>query len=88
MSRAANHAMVLRADVQFRVRGNHYMTLKTNIGKTFDEFSQINDVATTLYGAGITYGYASPVGPVEVTLMGSNDSKRPMIFVNLGYWIR
>ncbi len=88
MSRAANHAMVLRADVQFRVKGNHYMTLKTNIGKTFDEFSQFSEAAATLYGAGLTYGYASPVGPVEVTLMGSNDSKRPMVFVNLGYWIR
>jgi NTE family protein len=87
MERASNHAVVLRADLQYRIRGNHYAIWKTNIGKTFDAFDQFMDASATVFGTGLTYGYSSPVGPVEVTLMAASGSWKPMLFINLGYWI-
>lgn len=88
MERASNHALVLRTDLQYRFRTNHFLILKLNAGKSFNAFSQFSDKASNLAGIGLTYGYSSPVGPVEITLMGSNTSKKPILFVNLGYWIR
>ncbi len=88
MERASNHAVILRTDLQYRVKNNQYLTLKLNAGKSFNRFDQFTDASANLAGMGLTYGYASPVGPVEVTLMGSTTSKRPMLFINLGYWIR
>jgi NTE family protein len=88
MARASNHAMVLRADLQFRIRGNHYIIWKNNFGKVFDDFNTLGDASTSMFGSGFTYGYASPVGPVEVTLMASSESWKPILFINLGYWIR
>ncbi|TSA35221.1 MAG: hypothetical protein D4R64_10120 [Porphyromonadaceae bacterium] len=88
MERASNHAHILRTDIQYRIRTNHYLTLKINVGKSFNSFSQFRDATANLAGIGLTYGYSSPIGPVEITLMGSNTSKRPILFVNLGYWIR
>ncbi|MCX6227474.1 MAG: patatin-like phospholipase family protein [Bacteroidia bacterium] len=88
MERASNHALIVRADLQYRLRGNHYLVLKLNAGKSFNTLSQFNYAKANLAGIGLTYGYSSPIGPVEVTLMGSTTSKRPILFINLGYWIR
>lgn len=88
MERASNHALILRTDLQYRLRTNHYLTLKINVGKTYNSFSQFRYASSNLAGLGLTYGYSSPIGPVEITLMGSTTSKKPMLFVNLGYWIR
>jgi NTE family protein len=88
MERASNHAMILRTDLQFRLRTNHYLILKLNIGKSFNRFDEFSETTSSLAGMGLTYGYSSPVGPVEVTLMGSSTSRTPILFVNLGYWIR
>ncbi|MFA5817233.1 MAG: patatin-like phospholipase family protein, partial [Bacteroidales bacterium] len=70
MERASNHALILRTDIQYRVRTNHYITLKINVGKSFNSFSQFRDTTANLAGIGLTYGYSSPIGPVEITLMG------------------
>jgi len=88
MERSSNHALVLRTDLQYRIRNNQFLILKLNIGKSFDSFREFNNSSATLAGLGLTYGYASPVGPVEVTLMSSTTSRKPILFVNLGYWIR
>lgn len=88
MERASNNALILRADLQYRLRTNHYLMLKMNAGKTYDTFAQFTDKTTTIAGLGLTYGYSSPVGPVEITFMGSTHSSKPFLFINLGYWIR
>jgi NTE family protein len=88
MERASNHAIIIRADLQFRIRNNYFFIWKNNIGKSFDDFSQFREKSTNMAGMGITLGYSSPVGPVELTLMGSSGNKRPIIFINLGYWVR
>jgi NTE family protein len=88
MERASNQAIILRTDLQYRIRGNHYLILKMNVGKSFDTFNQFTESSTNLAGIGMTYGYASPVGPIEITLMGSTTSSKPILFINLGYWIR
>jgi NTE family protein len=88
MERASNHALILRADIQYRIRNNHYLTLKLNAGKSYNNLAQFLDSKSDLAGLGLTYGYASPVGPAEITLMGSTASKKPILFINLGYWIR
>lgn len=88
MERASNHVIILRADIQFRVKNNYYFIWKNNIGKSFDDFSQFRNQSTNMAGTGLTLGYSSPVGPVEITIMGSTGNKRPIFFINLGYWIR
>ncbi len=88
MERASNNALIIRTDLQYKLRTNHYLTMKLNVGKSFNTFKQFSDSSTNLAGLGLTYGYASPVGPVEITLMSSTSSKKPILFVNLGYWIR
>lgn len=88
MERAANHAILLRADLQFNVKGNHYVLWRNNIAQSFDKFNQLLDLPSMILGTGLTYGYATPVGPLEATLMISNNTWKPLLFINIGYWIR
>ena len=88
MERAANHALLLRGDFQFNVKGNHYVLWRNNIGRSFDDFENIFDLKEMIFGTGITYGYATPVGPLEATLMISDNTWKPVLFINIGYWIR
>ena len=37
-------------------------------------------------GGGITFGVDTMVGPVEVSLMGSNINSAPVGFINVGFW--
>lgn len=88
MERAANHSLLIRGDLQLNVKGNHYVLWRNNIGRSFDDFDRIFDLQDLIFGTGLTYGYATPVGPLEATLMISNNTWKPIIFVNIGYWIR
>ncbi len=88
MERAAKHAAVLRADLQYNHKGNHYFLWRNNIAQSFDTFQQFIDPKEILVGTGLTYGYATPIGPIEATLFISNNSWKPGLFVNIGYWIR
>ncbi len=88
MERAANHAAIIKGDFQYNIRGNHYVLWRNNIAQSFDLLENMFNLPTVIYGTGLTYGFASPVGPLEATLMISNNTWKPMIFVNMGYWIR
>jgi len=88
MERAANHALVLRGDFQFNIRGNHYVLWRNNVAQSFNKFENMFKPSELIYGTGLTYGFATPVGPLEATLMVSNNSWTPILFINIGYWVR
>ena len=79
---------IIIGDLQYNIKGNHYLLWRNNIGQSFDKLEQIYDMSELIFGTGLTYGYASPVGPIEATLMISNNTWKPALFINIGYWIR
>ncbi len=88
MERAANHALIGQLNFQFNVKGNHYVLWKNNAGKSFNDFKELKKYKSSLFGSGLTYGYNTPFGPIEGTVMISNNSLKPLIFINIGYWIK
>ncbi len=88
MERAANHSLIGTANFQFNIKGNHYFLWKNNAGKSFNDIEEFKDYSSTLFGTGLTYGYNTPFGPIEGTVMISNNAIKPLIFINIGYWIK
>lgn len=88
MERSGNHAVILRADFQYNLKGNQYILWRNNFAQSFDRLDEMFNLPTLIGGTGLTYGYASPIGPIEATLFLSNNSWKPGIFINIGYWIR
>jgi NTE family protein len=79
-------AVVLGCDLQYEFHKNHFLVLKYSIGKTARKAQSLLDMSSDYQGIGLTYGYNSPIGPIELTLMVSNDTNKVLSFINLGYW--
>ena len=88
MEVAANHSLIARTDFQYNIKGNHFLLWRNNLGKSFNTLDEFRQSSSTLFGTGLTYGYSTPFGPIEATMMISNNSLRPLIFINIGYWIK
>ena len=88
MERAADHSLIGKADFQFNVKGNHYVSWRNNVGQSFNNMNELRNFSEILVGTGITYGYSTPFGPIEGTIMVSNNTWKPLLFINIGYWIK
>lgn len=80
------NAFVVKGDLQFQLFRNNYLIIKTNIGHYMDNAKDIFEGGEWIHGGGITYSYNSLIGPMEVSLMISNNHKKISNFVSLGYW--
>lgn len=71
---------------QYNVYRKLYFTLKLDLGLIDVEFEELIKNPDLFVGAGVTFGYDSFIGPVELSLMGSNLNSGLMNFINIGYW--
>jgi len=85
MQRFGNVALTLKLDAQWRFWKDNYATLSWNVGNTASETKNLMDRTTLASGIGLTYGYDSPIGPLEFTLMASNFSKAILSYINIGF---
>jgi len=79
------YSAIGRLKLQYNLYKNIYLTARTDVGADVIEFKDLVKSSSLMCGYGITAGYSSFIGPVEVTLMGSNMNPSPMLFVNIGY---
>ena len=79
------YSAIVRLKLQYNVYKNLYLTMRADAGSDEYDFSQVFKPANYLCGYGLTASYNSFIGPVELTLMGSNVNSGPMVFVNIGY---
>jgi len=63
---------------------NHYLTGTFNAGNYSDGFKKFFDTRPMI-GYGINYSYDSFIGPLGLTISGSNVSSRPNLLISLGY---
>ncbi|MBZ0242062.1 MAG: BamA/TamA family outer membrane protein, partial [Bacteroidales bacterium] len=71
---------------QYNVYRKFYLSLKIDIGVIDVDFDDLIENPDLLVGAGVALGYDSFIGPIELSLMGSNKNNGVMSFVNIGYW--
>lgn len=76
--------------VKLRLRYNYlknlYASASFNAGLINNNLKNYFIQPNLLTGYGITLSYNSFIGPVEISLMGSNQHKGAGVFFNLGYW--
>ena len=69
---------------QQRIGGNSYVLLRAAVGQHADAVKELLD-RRTLIGGQIAYFYNTLFGPAGVTAGYSNRTKKPYIYLNLGY---
>lgn len=78
--------LVLRGDLQWEIFRNNYLILKTNVGVLARDIPSLFDDGKWIKGIGLTYSYNSLVGPMELSLMISDERKKLMHYISLGFW--
>jgi len=73
-------------NIQYNFWKNNYVTLRFNAGSTSWDMDSLFEKNSGIYGFGLTYGNNSIIGPIEVTLMGSNLHRDLFTYFNIGYW--
>lgn len=71
---------------QYNIYKKFYLTTQLDAGLISFTWDEIMSKPNLLVGYGLTLGYDSFVGPVELTIMGSNENKAAGMFINIGYW--
>ena len=86
MEKTAQNALVLAGDLQLEIFPNIYLIMKGNAGKMENNFNDLFTAARILGGYGLTAGYESFIGPVELSVMKSANRGGLLGFVNIGFW--
>lgn len=79
------YSAVGRLKLQYNVYKNLFLTARADAGAVENDSQELFAAKNFLCGYGITASYNSIIGPVELTLMGSNMNSGPLLFVNLGF---
>ena len=66
-----------------RMGTNHYVTLTGNTGVQHDEWRHLFD--RMMWGGGVSYGYDTFLGPLEITFNYSNITHKLGTYISFGY---
>lgn len=80
-----NSALMLQSGVRYRPYANLYITAKANVvGYDFIKNSELTKAGNFLSGYSLTLGYNFILGPLELSVMYSDQSKKVLPYINLG----
>ena len=79
------HTAIVRLKLQYNVFKDMYLIPRVDAGVNEMEIDDVFQLNNVMVGYGLTYGYDSFLGPIELTVMDSNISGL-MWFLNIGYW--
>jgi NTE family protein len=80
------YAALARVKLQYNVFKNIYLTVRSDIGSNELELEDAFKSSNVLAGYGATASYDSFIGPIELSVMGSNINPGVMLFINIGFW--
>ncbi len=85
LEKTNRNTLVIGLNYQYEVADNHFVTLTGNLGKLqafYEDILSFDDVHS---GIGLTYGYKSLFGPIEITFSRPVDRRSWFSFINIGY---
>ena len=77
---------IFRMHLQYNFYRKLYVTLMGDVGANEWYLEDMIEGKNWVAGYGAKFSYDSFIGPVEVSIMGSNIYKDVSFFINLGYW--
>jgi NTE family protein len=80
------YSLVARMKLQYNVYKKIYLTVRADGGANVTEANELFSSRNYLFGYGMTASYDSFIGPVEISIMGSNINPKPTYFLNIGFW--
>lgn len=85
-SAIGDNKLFFGSQIQAKVLKNHYASLFINVANITDRFEQLSLSNYEYLGYGATYGYDSPLGPINFIWSYSPFTKKGLFNLSLGYW--
>ncbi len=86
MELIGRNAVTVRADLYFEFLNDHYLIARGNVGKMEPTLNGLFNSTILLDGFALAYSYDSPVGPLELNVMGSTNHANIYTYISLGFW--
>lgn len=86
IDRMVDHIAVNKIAWQWNFYKSLYSTLHIDYGYMNDTYDTWFDSNNFVMGCGLSLGADTVIGPVEISLMGSNINSSAVGFINFGYW--
>jgi NTE family protein len=80
------YAAILKFKLQYQFAKKHYLIARCDLGNYSMAIDDLFTSKTFMIGYGLTYSYDSFIGPLEFTIMSSNQWNKLQAFLNIGYW--
>ncbi len=81
-----NNILVARGRLRYNFIKKFYLTGAVDFGKISNNFNNSSLTSGLIVGYGLTVSYNSFIGPVQLSVMNSNQPTKAILFFNLGYW--
>ncbi len=85
MQSNAQNIAIAKLGFQIELVKDFFLILRGNVGKLNNNFSHLFNLKDLIYGYGITLGYDSLIGPIELTVMSESERNKVLVHVNVGY---
>lgn len=81
-----NTLLVGSLSIRQRLWTRHYLTLSGNYARQTNSFFDLVKEGGNIWGGALTYAYNSLIGPISVTLDGSDWDKKLGVYFSLGFY--
>ncbi len=86
VQKIGNNLLVARGRLRYNIIKKFYLTGALDLGEISNNFRDPSQTSGLIVGYGMTLSYDSFIGPVQLSLMNSNQPAKAILFFNLGYW--
>jgi NTE family protein len=86
MEVTSKNALSIKMDIQLRMFSKIYIIGTANAGNFEKSFKNLFTINNTRSGYGLTAGYNSIIGPMEINVSRSANHRGVEAFVRIGYW--
>jgi NTE family protein len=80
------NALIYAADLQYQLFPNIYIVSEFNIGNLRSSFKDLFTTDQIISGLGLTLGYDSFIGPIEISAQKRIGEAGLLGFINIGFW--
>lgn len=81
-----DHIALAKIAWQYNIYKFIYAIANINGGYVNDNYAEMFTDNSFVFGCGLTIGFDTKAGPIELSISGSNRCSNPVGFVNVGFW--
>jgi NTE family protein len=85
MERHDSAVWITHMGTQVEIMTDVYLLAQVHTGRMEDELNQLFREGPVIVGGALTLGALSPIGPLELSVVGNNERQVPMIHFSLGH---